>query len=555
MALTGSLGTFHHPGISRIDYKALDMDRVLTALLARLWHQGLPSKISRAKTLEVDVFVKLFLQHSEVFDGFDRETTTRWTATHLLDLVNRGKATEAVASPRPLHGFTYRFRNSRKSRPYGADEQLYEMLAEDPGALAGLREFFFSDVDRATGAITPGSGTDVETQALLHLVEKAGNQMQDRPDTSKPRTPYPPLCAQPARQLCQDVMRLLYHQDHMPRTVLVDYLKILFAFHLSLYHLRMMKLLPAVVEAGAAPASCRKGHAGEDATDRCPYRVRLFLDVEGTPGTPAAVLAERSAEIWYRRIPRFVQATYQVKKLDDFAEHLAVKTDKLSRPRGRNYFTPEEVLRLLGKSYRKDRDAFFLQRTNRVRDEEEDTPAELKQITQLDLDPFDEYIEMLMHYKGRYYRRYFVDCLDSMLLKHRPGALLAQPRGGRSGGENSARRFVLDARLLEVLLQVSLLREGNDSSGDLQTSPMRVDVFLALLRDRYGLYIDQLPDSDGFSGAHLDDQAALRANSAAFLNRLREIGYYQDMSDAYLTQTITPRYAIGTVEKMGVTAR
>ncbi|MFF1602449.1 hypothetical protein ACFVYV_33980 [Streptomyces mirabilis] len=548
MALTGSLGTFHHPGVSRIDYKPLDMDRVLTALLARLWHRGMPSKISRSRTLDVEVFVKLFLEHSQVFDGFDRETTTRWTATHLLDLVNRGRADESVAGPRPLHGFTYRFRNSRKSRPYGADEQLYEMLAADEGALKGLREFFFSDVDRATGSITPGAGTDVETQALLHLVELAGGQMQDRADTGKPRTPYPPLCAEPARLLCQDVMRLLYHQEHMPRTVLVDYLKVLFAFHLSLYHLRMTKLLPAVVETGTVPASCRKGHTGKAEADRCPYRVRLFLDAEGNPGTLAAALAEHSADIWYRRIPRFIQATYQVKKLDDFAEHLATKTGTLSRPSGRNYFTPEEALRLLGKSYRKDRDAFFLQRVNRVRDEEDELPAELKQVTQLGLDPFDEYTEMLMHYKGRYYRGQFVKCLDSTLLKHRPGALLAQPRGG---GDASTRRFVLDARLLEVLLQVSLLREGDDGSGDLATSPMRVNAFLALLRDRYGLYIDRLPDGDGFTGAHLDDQAALRANSAALLNRLREIGYYQDMSDAYLTQTITPRYAIGTPAQKG----
>ena len=71
MALTGSLGTFHHPGVSRIDYKPLDMDRVLTALLARLWHHGMPSKISRTATLDVDVFVKLFLDHPEVFDGYD----------------------------------------------------------------------------------------------------------------------------------------------------------------------------------------------------------------------------------------------------------------------------------------------------------------------------------------------------------------------------------------------------------------------------------------------------------------------------------------------------
>ncbi|MFC6066561.1 methylation-associated defense system protein MAD7 [Streptomyces ochraceiscleroticus] len=555
MALTGALGTFTHPGVSRIDYKALDMDRVLTALLARLWHGGMPSKISRTWNLEVDVFVKLFLGNPEVFDGFDRETTTRWASTHLLDLVNRGKPTEAVAAPRPLHGFTYRFRNSRKSRPYGADEQLYEMLAEDEGALKGLREFFFSDVDRSTGDITPGPGTDVETQALLHLVQRAGRQMQDRADTSRPRTPYTPLCAEPARQLCQDVMRLLYHQDHMPRTVLVDYLKILFAFHLSLYHLRMMKLLPAVFEAGAGSASCRGGHSGGPGTDRCPHRPRLFLDVEGVPGTPAAELAERSAEIWYRRVPRFVQATYQVKKLDEFSAHLVRHTTKLSYPPGRNYFTPEEVLQRLGKSYTKERDAFFLQRVTRVRDEEKDLPPELKQITQLGLSAFDEYIEMLMHYKGRHYRNYFIECLDTMLLKHRPGALIAQPRGGRTGGKSVARRFVLDARLLEVLLQVSLLREGDDGTGNLQTSPMRVDEFLTLLRERYGLHIDQLPDTDGFSGAHLDDQAALRANAAAFLDRLREIGYYQDMSDAYLTQTITPRYSIGTEATTGAAPR
>ncbi|MFD9224360.1 hypothetical protein ACFWDI_31190 [Streptomyces sp. NPDC060064] len=84
---------------------------------------------------------------------------------------------------------------------------------------------------------------------------------------------------------------------------------------------------------------------------------------------------------------------------------------------------------------------------------------------------------------------------------------------------------------------------------------MRVDEFLALLRDRYGLHIDRLPESDGFTGAHLDDQAALRANSTAFLNRLREIGYYQDMSDAYLTQTITPRYTIGTAARTGAAPR
>lgn len=539
MALTSLHGKFHHPGVSRLDYKTLHMDRVLTAFLARLWHRGLPSKLSRAGDLAVDDFVDLFLANPDVFKGFDRDTTTRWASTHLMDLVNRGRANEAVAGPRPLHGFTYRFRNSRKSRPYGADEQLYEMLAETPGVLQELQSFFFSDVDRITGAIKPGPDTDVETQALLHLVSKAYGKVEDRPDTSKPRKPHPALCREPARLLAEDVFQLLYHREHMPRTVLVEYLKVLFAFHLALYHLRMIKLLPKAVDAGAVDASCASGHKGADAAHQCPYRVHLFVDVEGVPGTPASVLAEHSADVWYGRIQRFVKATFEVKKLDEFAEHLVTKRRKLTAPQGRSYFSAAEVLTLLGKAYKGERDNFFDQRVNGVLDDETELPAEVRQIVDLGLSPFDEYIEMLQHYKGRYHRGYIVDCLDSLLLKNRPGALLAQPRGTRG-----KRRFVLDARLLEILLQISLLRPGPD--GNLLTAPMRIDEFLAVLRERYGLYVDQLPETDGFAGADLDDQAALRANSSAFINRLREIGYYQDMSDAYLTQTITPRYSMGT---------
>ena len=44
--------------------------------------------------------------------------------------------------------------------------------------------------------------------------------------------------------------RLLFHRDLIPRIVLVEYLKILFAFHLALYHLKIMKLLPVMVREG-----------------------------------------------------------------------------------------------------------------------------------------------------------------------------------------------------------------------------------------------------------------------------------------------------------------
>ena len=87
--------------------------------------------------------------------------------------------------------------------------------------------------------------------------------------------------------------------------------------------------------------------------------------------------------------------------------------------------------------------------------------------------------------------------------------------------------------------------------GTFRTEPLRIDEFLDILRERYGLYIDRLPDGDGFGPAIVTDHAALRENRAAFIARLREIGFYSDLSDAYLTQTITPRYIINAERGQG----
>ncbi len=122
------------------------------------------------------------------------------------------------------------------------------------------------------------------------------------------------------------------------------------------------------------------------------------------------------------------------------------------------------------------------------------------------------------------------------MLKKRSGALLAQSRA-----KNAPRRFVLDSRLLEVLLQIAVLRVGETGY---HTAEMRIDDLLTFLRERYGLYIDQLPLDEGFPAPSIDDRKALRTNLQAFTARLREIGFYRDLSDAYVTQTVVPRYTI-----------
>jgi hypothetical protein len=544
--LTKLHSDFRHPGLSYLNFKTLDMDRVLTAFLARLRWQGLPSRLARHSDLGVDDFVAALLELEEKgvgFRGFKQapDVTRRWVETHLVDMVNRGRPTQAIAGLRPLHGSTYKYRNTKHSRPAGADEQLYEMLFGAPdrrgtAALGDLRKFFFSGLDAATGRSDPSGHIDVETQALLHLCDSSGAP-DDRADTGRPRRAYPPFCPSHAALLADDVLRLMHHQRAIPRSVLVEYLKILFAFHLALHHLRLITALPQMT-AGNGQHRCRLPSGPttpETSGTDCAYRVGILVDVADRPRTPAAALAERSAAAWWQRIPAYVRAGYEVKKLEEFGEHL-VKRRKLPSPQG-GVFSVEDAIALGRRTdVRAERDAFFEQRLANVVDsaEPDELPDEVNQILELGLDSRAAYLDVLTAVKGEFHRKYLIDCLDSLLLKNRPGALVGQPRG-------HARRFVLDSRLIEVLLQIALLRPHGDRFA---TQPLRVDEILTILRVRYGLHVDRLPDGEGFAAPSIDDHAALRANSRAFTDRLREIGFYSDLSDAYLTQTIRPRYTV-----------
>ncbi len=549
MALSKRDREFRLPKITYLDFKQLEMDRVLTAFFARLAHNGYPSRLKKRVENTVEDFVEEFLEHPEWFGGFQnhREIVSMWVETHLMDVVNRGKANQAVAAPRPLHGFTYRFRNPKHSRDYGAAQQLYETIysarnGAGQKALEHLNDFFFQGHDKVTGRVQAESTLDVETQALLRLLD----QVEDAPDTGSGRDSFAPLCVGAADLLAEDVQRLLFYRPFIPRSVMVDYLKVLLAFHLALTQLRLFKLLPALLKRrGAdptcAPSACPMNPKSlDDPHGDCPYRIGVMVDVAGQPSSAIASLAERSADTHYRRIPSFVKAYFSTRKLDEFATDL-VRRGKLNKPSAGN-FTVGEVLQLLEPMHKGEREKFFGQRVyGLIQDssgaKDADLDPEIKAVTEMDLSEFETYIEMLVAVRGKFHRQYITECIDSLLLKNRPGALLAQ---GRT--KNSPRRFVLDSRLLEVLLQIAVLRPGGRLG--YHTGELRIDELFVFLRERYGLHIDQLPRGDGFTAPSIADRHALRENAKAFISRLREVGFYRDLSDAYVTQTITPRYQI-----------
>jgi hypothetical protein len=233
-----------------------------------------------------------------------------------------------------------------------------------------------------------------------------------------------------------------------------------------------------------------------------------------------------------------------VKKLEELGESL-VKTGKLHLAKNQELGV-SEALQLLEPLHKEEFGKFFGARMysvvqNSSGSENTDLDPEIKAVLDLDLSDFDTYIEILVALRGKFHRQYMTECLDSLLMKNRPGALIAQ--GRRKG---APRRFVLDSRLLEVLLQLAVLKQEMPT-GSFHTCELRIEELLTWLRERYGLYIDHLPRGEGFAACSIDDRAALRQNAAAFTARLREVGFYKDLSDAYVSQTVTPRYRIDAV--------
>ena len=70
-----------------------------------------------------------------------------------------------------------------------------------------------------------------------------------------------------------------------------------------------------------------------------------------------------------------------------------------------------------------------------------------------------------------------------------------------------------------------------------------IEELIESIRERYGLVINGLEEKR-FSNADLQTHLAFKENVEAFKTKLRQIGFYSDLSDAYILQRIRPRYQL-----------
>jgi hypothetical protein len=318
-----------------------------------------------------------------------------------------------------------------------------------------------------------------------------------------------PLLKQQSELFSDDIRRLLVYKRLIPRNVLIDYLKTIISFHLSIYIQKVIYTLPKMIEKGSTEID---------------DKWNIVVDVTENFESKVSKIAEADNAHLLNKVYDYIKATFQI--------NATLRRLHLDKNNSENL---KRALHTL-KNRPDDFETFFeVQWHNLYNSLEEEDRLLLSDMVKYENTYFDKYIEVILKSRGSYQFRYNVQLIDNLSQKNSERGFIAQ---GRS--RKHQRRFVLGTRLLETLVQILVLDTDN---GDFITRSLSIEELMDKIKERYGLIINGLSE-ERFSNSDLNTHLAFKENAEAFKLKLRQIGFYNDLSDAYILQRIRPRYEL-----------
>ncbi len=509
----GSVTAFMNKDILFVDVKSVKLDRVLTNLFIKMYSDGRPVTLAFRKEYTIDVLKENMnkLEDQGYIHGVkaNPDGVEDWLRSSLLELVNRGNIIkEHVSTLKPLHILSFRVQNSKYCRDYRASDQLYLMLKSNPEVMNGLVKYLSKGWDKNTGDIVVKEDLDVDTTGILYITKP----LREKKNMNKEVDGVPqPFLAEQASLFNDDIRRLLIYKEKLPRAVFIEYLRILCGLHLALYTFKVIYFLPKMVEAGT-----------RNVKDDWSMIVDLTDDLDSIVSQYACKDMERIEN----GFGKYIRSTYMVDLIQE-----------------RKECNIDEALRILKQD--NDKQEYYELILNGIRkdlpekDEKEFDQDDLAEM--LAYFPEGDYFNMLVHVLeksnlGNRQHKFLHDFIDSVSMKNSSSMLLADSRSKRH-----PRRGAIGSKLLETLVQLLVLQQKED--GSYETRSLSIDELATAIRKRYGLVINGVGE-ERFADADVEMNSAFRINMDAFKNKLRQIGFYTDMSDACILQKIRPRYKL-----------
>lgn len=505
---------FLNERILAVDTKRVTLDRVLTNLFMLIYANGAPVRLKKSNGFTVESIMQDIVPSLEedgrlVGASEHPDAIRDWLRSSLLNFVNRGNMfRENVASLNPFHLLSYRIQNRKYCRDYDTSDQLYMMLRTCPGVLGELRDYMGVGWDFKKKCIVPANVSDVDTAGVLQLTCR----LHETLSTNTSLNTIEPLLKGQTALFTDDVSRLLAYKEVLPRIVFIDYFRILCGLHLALYTMKVVHLLPKMVAA-------RTTSVEDDWS--------LAVDLTDNLESRFSHIACQDMERVLNECRAYVRATYTINVVGGDAPI-------------------EEVLNAMKDGISSEVKNDSKKRLADVRKDLDDHSD--KEFDKGDFDELffyydkDDYVGRYVHLLessnlGCSQYRYLREFLDAVTMKNSPSKLMADGRSRRH-----QRRGAIGSKLLETLVQILVLRPNADGK-TYQSRPLSIEELAQAIRQRYGLIINGMTEPR-FANADIETHAAFAENMEALKDKLRQTGFYTDLSDSCVLQKIRPRYKL-----------
>ena len=519
-----------------IDANNVIFAQAFARLLVLVRTKGLLITTTTKDTLHPEDLVEIISKDREHFQGINDDPQRKrllehWLASDFTTCVKEGRGHAGagrIASMKPIHMSTIKLLDPRiRSQDRDASVFLYNIFRDSglldtesllPFLTLGTTDFGEHDLilnEREAKSL------DIEALFLLRLLE---HFKVDLPDRRKKVATYDFLCPAQKQLIINDTARLLVYKDTIPRRELIQYLMMLLSFHTALYCIKSFSLVNGIVETKKFRCGrCQsiKGDALNDLST-CDYHPDIIVDLTNGQNETCDELARDNVARHYATMYRYFRSHYKLAKLEEFARTFPGYTGALN-----------ELVKFMG---HKDVDAFFRLKLSDVTRLEggEEQDSEIQAIVNLNLPPFDAYVEILTQKTFKTRMRNHRALMASLCGLNRDDGFL---RGGRG----QKRKYVMGNQLLELLVQLAVV-DARPRHGKMafHTKPITITQFVKWLENRYGIHIDTTKTANDSP----DVSRALEANYSALKDRLRQLGFFTDLSDASISQVIRPRFPI-----------
>jgi hypothetical protein len=480
---------------------------------------------------------------------------TAWIESNFALMSRRGKSGKGeyrVSGLRPLHFAVLKLFNPqvRRQDRYLSDF-FYNALKDDPELVTNadslFKQFFGLGVrthgdndyrldETSLEKLSSNKQLDIEMLFLLRLLEPfEADTFGSRPQDQVPGFSF--LCPEQIDLMRQDLKLLFLYKNHIPRRELINYMTTLMVFHSALYFFQIVRITNYIVREGKLPSTRGAAPQPGESRTNAPFDLDFFCDLTNGHDETVDKLAKDCFTSHFKEIEQYFKSAYLMKKLEDFAG--SYLTPEQKKGRGRAYVD------LLLKGFRNhaDRDGYFARDIQAVRehgydDETKQYNPEVEQIIEIcnkrGLDKLQTFVEILYQFQYGTLREQHRKLLTGLC-----GTDL--DRGFMAGRGRARRKYVLGNELLEVLIQLAVLDRRTD--GTWQSRPIPIQDFVDWMRGRYGVLVDTLGPGEKDEE---ETNRALGTNLQALKTRLRQLGFFTDLSDASNSQVIVPRFHIAS---------